>query len=82
VAKKIQKTWRATLNARYELLLKGNSLSFKGGFFGLCNVTLLTAADGTKILFDTGHYCVRKEISGSQVGYPAGNFAEHNGKRS
>jgi hypothetical protein len=55
VTKKIQKTWRATLNARYELLLKGNSLSFKGGFFGLCNVALLTAADGTRILFDTGH---------------------------
>jgi glyoxylase-like metal-dependent hydrolase (beta-lactamase superfamily II) len=55
-------TWRTPLNARYELLLKGNSLSFKGGFFGLCNVALVTAADGTRILFDTGHYCVRKAL--------------------
>jgi hypothetical protein len=23
---------------------------------------LLTAADGTRILFDTGHYCVRKAL--------------------
>ena len=28
------------MTAKYELLLRGNSLSFKGGFFGLCNVAL------------------------------------------
>ena len=50
------------MSARYELLLRGNSLSFKGGFFGLCNVALVTTEDGTRILFDTGHYCVRKGL--------------------
>jgi glyoxylase-like metal-dependent hydrolase (beta-lactamase superfamily II) len=50
------------VHAKYELLVRGNSLSFKGGFFGLCNVALVTAADGTRILFDTGHYCVRKGL--------------------
>jgi len=50
------------LTAKYELLLRGNSLSFRGGFFGLCNVVLVTAEDGTRILFDTGHYCVRKGL--------------------
>ena len=50
------------MHAKYELLVRGNSLSFKGGFFGLCNVALVTAADGTRILFDTGHYCVRKGL--------------------
>lgn len=47
---------------RYELLLNGNNLSFRGGFFGFCNVVLVTALDGTRILFDTGHYCVRKGL--------------------
>jgi len=50
------------MSVKYELLLRGNSLSFKGGFFGLCNVALVTAADGTRILFDTGHYCVRRGL--------------------
>ncbi|MBZ1351985.1 MBL fold metallo-hydrolase [Alcaligenaceae bacterium LF4-65] len=50
------------MHAKYELLVRGNSLSFKGGFFGLCNVALVTAADGTRVLFDTGHYCVRKGL--------------------
>lgn len=50
------------MTAKYELLLRGNSLSFKGGFFGLCNVALVTAEDGTRILFDTGHYCVRRGL--------------------
>ena len=50
------------MHAKYELLVRGNSLSFKGGFFGLCNVALVTAEDGTRILFDTGHYCVRKGL--------------------
>lgn len=50
------------MHAKYELLVRGNSLSFKGGFFGLCNVALVTAGDGTRILFDTGHYCVRKGL--------------------
>ena len=50
------------MHTSYELLLKGNSLSFKGGFFGLCNVALITASDGKKILFDTGHFCVRKAL--------------------
>ena len=50
------------MDARYELLVRGNSLSFRGGFFGLCNVALVTTDDGTRILFDTGHYCVRKGL--------------------
>ena len=53
------------MTAKYELLLRGNSLSFRGGFFGLCNVVLVTAEDGTRILFDTGHYCVRKGLLSS-----------------
>lgn len=48
--------------ATYELLLRGNNLSFRGGFFGFCNVALVTAAGGQKVLFDTGHYCVRKGL--------------------
>ena len=47
------------MRARYELLIKGNSLSFKGGFFGLCNVAMVTTDEGQRILFDTGHYCTR-----------------------
>ena len=47
--------WRTVLKARYELLIKGNSLSFRGGFFGLCNVALVTAEDGTRILLSLIH---------------------------
>lgn len=47
------------MHARYELLIRGNSLSFRGGFFGLCNVAMVTTEDGRRILFDTGHYCIR-----------------------
>ena len=47
---------------RYELLLNGNNLSFHGGFFGFCNVVLVWADERTPLLFDTGHYCVRKGL--------------------
>jgi len=47
---------------RFELLLHGNSLSFRGGFFGLCNVVLVWDSRGEPILFDTGHFCVRSSL--------------------
>ena len=47
------------MSIRYELLLRGNNLSFTGGFFGFCNVVLVWADDRTPMLFDTGHFCVR-----------------------
>ncbi|VCU71449.1 N-acyl homoserine lactonase [Pigmentiphaga humi] len=47
------------MSIRYELLLRGNNLSFTGGFFGFCNVVLVWADDRTPLLFDTGHFCVR-----------------------
>jgi len=47
------------MTIRYELLLRGNNLSFTGGFFGFCNVVLVWADAHTPLLFDTGHFCVR-----------------------
>ena len=47
------------MNIRYEILLRGNNLSFSGGFFGFCNVVLVWADERTPLLFDTGHFCVR-----------------------
>lgn len=50
---------RPAMSIRYELLLKGNNLSFTGGFFGFCNVVLVWADSKTPLLFDPGHFCVR-----------------------
>jgi glyoxylase-like metal-dependent hydrolase (beta-lactamase superfamily II) len=50
------------MTIRYELLLHGNNLSFHGGFFGFCNVVLVWVDENTPLLFDTGHYCVRKGL--------------------
>jgi N-acyl homoserine lactone hydrolase len=50
------------MHPRYELLLHGNNLSFRGGFFGLCNVVLVWDASGEPMLFDTGHFCVRGSL--------------------
>ncbi|MCP4327264.1 MAG: MBL fold metallo-hydrolase [Alphaproteobacteria bacterium] len=40
----------------YDIIVRGNNLSFEGGFFGLANATLVMSTDGP-VLFDTGHYC-------------------------
>ncbi len=42
----------------YEIIVQGNNLAFRGGYFALANVTLVTTRDGP-VLFDTGHYCNR-----------------------
>jgi DNA-binding GntR family transcriptional regulator len=55
------------MHATYELLLRGNNLSFRGGFFGFCNVALVTSESGRKVLFDTGHYCLRKGLLALQL---------------
>ncbi len=47
------------MSVRYEILLRGNNLSFTGGFFGFCNVVLVWADERTPLLFDTGHFCLR-----------------------
>lgn len=45
----------------YDIIVKGNSLSVRGGSLALANVTLVSTADGP-ILFDTGHYCNRPAL--------------------
>ena len=45
----------------YDIIVKGNNLSFRGGYFALANVTLVLSADGP-VLFDTGHYCNRPSL--------------------
>jgi glyoxylase-like metal-dependent hydrolase (beta-lactamase superfamily II) len=44
--------------ATYEILVRGNSLEWSGGFLGFANLTLVTTSEGT-LLFDTGHYINR-----------------------
>ncbi len=46
---------------RYDVIVKGNNLSFRGGYFALANVTLVFTEDGP-VLFDTGHYCNRPSL--------------------
>lgn len=45
----------------YDIIVRGNSLSFQGGYFALANATLVTTPDGP-VLFDTGHYCNRPAL--------------------
>ena len=42
-----------------EILVQGNSLSFRGGFFGFSVVALLRHPDLGPVLFDTGHHSTR-----------------------
>ena len=46
------------MTATYEILVRGNSLEWSGGFLGFANLTLVTTSEGT-LLFDTGHYINR-----------------------
>jgi glyoxylase-like metal-dependent hydrolase (beta-lactamase superfamily II) len=45
----------------YDIIVKGNNLGFRGGYFALANATLILSEDGP-ILFDTGHYCNRPSL--------------------
>lgn len=47
------------MSIKYEILVEGNSLSFKGGFFGFATIVLIQAPDQAPILFDTGHHSTR-----------------------
>lgn len=45
----------------YEIIVRGNNLAFKGGYFALANASLVFTGDGP-ILFDVGHYCNRPAL--------------------
>jgi len=45
----------------YDIIVQGNNLGFRGGYFALANVTLVFTDDGP-VLFDTGHYCNRPSL--------------------
>lgn len=47
------------MTIRHHNLVEGNSLSFKGGFFGFSTVTLIESDSHGPILFDTGHHATR-----------------------
>lgn len=45
----------------YDIIVRGNNLAFRGGYFALANATLIFTPDGP-VLFDTGHYCNRPSL--------------------
>jgi N-acyl homoserine lactone hydrolase len=45
----------------YDIIVRGNNLAFRGGYFALANATLIFTGDGP-VLFDTGHYCNRPSL--------------------
>lgn len=45
----------------HDIIVRGNNLAFRGGYFALANVTLVFSPDGP-VLFDTGHYCNRPSL--------------------
>jgi len=45
----------------YDIIVKGNNLAFRGGYFALANITLVFSADGP-VLFDVGHHCNRPAL--------------------
>lgn len=49
------------MTINYDIIVRGNNLGFRGGYFALANVTLVTTPDGP-VLFDTGHYCNRPAL--------------------
>lgn len=47
------------MSISYEVLVEGNSLSFKGGFFGFSSIILVKSKTHGLLLFDTGHHSTR-----------------------
>lgn len=47
------------MSISYDVLVEGNSLSFKGGFFGFSSIILIKSAAHGLLLFDTGHHSTR-----------------------
>ncbi|MFW8565427.1 MBL fold metallo-hydrolase [Orrella sp. 11846] len=47
------------MNIRHHTLVEGNSLSFKGGFFGFSAIVLIEADGQAPVLFDCGHHSTR-----------------------
>ncbi len=47
------------MTIHYDVLVEGNSLSFRGGFFGFSAIVLVRATGHDPILFDTGHHSTR-----------------------
>lgn len=47
------------MSITHHILVEGNSLSFRGGFFGFSSVVLLRVDARAPILFDTGHHSTR-----------------------
>lgn len=43
----------------HDILIEGNSLSFRGGFFGFSAVVLIKVDGHDPVLFDTGHHSTR-----------------------
>ncbi len=44
---------------KHHVLVNGNSLSFRGGFFGFSSIVLIEVPGCAPILFDTGHHSTR-----------------------
>ena len=44
---------------RHEILVEGNSLAFRGGFFGFSTIALIQVEGERPLLFDTGHHSTR-----------------------
>lgn len=47
------------MSIRHHTLVEGNSLSFKGGFFGFSSIVLILVDGHGPLLFDTGHHSTR-----------------------
>lgn len=47
------------MSVSHKILVEGNSLSFKGGFFGFSTVALIRVKGSDPVLFDTGHHSTR-----------------------
>ncbi|WBU62470.1 MBL fold metallo-hydrolase [Paracoccus aerodenitrificans] len=45
-----------------EILVPGNSLSFRGGFFGFSVIALIRHPELGPVLFDTGHHATRHQL--------------------
>ncbi len=49
------------MSLAYDVIVRGNNLAFRGGYFALANATLVFSEDGP-VLFDVGHYCNRPAL--------------------
>lgn len=47
------------MSLTHHTLVEGNSLSFRGGFFGFSSIVLVQADGHKPVLFDTGHHSTR-----------------------